>query len=97
MSLKTKLQTSQNKFIQLLLDLGPMTHLTSTHFDSLGWLKVEDRVNQLKMGLTFKIVNAALPSMPSVPTYLTNHLKKVSDNHSHNTRGSVNMIWYQHL
>ena len=90
MSLKTKLQTSQNKLIRLLLDLGPMTHLTSTHFDSLGWLRVEDRVNQLKMGLTFKIVNVALPSMPSVPAYLTNHLKKVSDHHSHNTRGSVN-------
>ena len=90
MTLKNKLQTSQNKLIRLLLGLGPMTHLFATHFDSLGWLKVENRVKQLKLGLTFKIVNAALPSMPSVPAYLKNHLKKISDSHRHNTRGSVN-------
>ena len=87
---KTKLQTSQNKLIRLLLHLGPMTHLYAEHFDSIGWLRVENRVNQLKMGLTFKIVNATLPSMPSVPTYLKNYLKRVNGTHSHNTRGSVN-------
>ena len=32
MSLKNKLQTSQNKLIRLLLGLGPMTHLFPTHF-----------------------------------------------------------------
>ena len=67
-----------------------MTHLFATHFDSLGWLRVENRVKQLKLGLTFKIVNAALPSVPSVPAYLTNYLKKVSDSHRHKTRGSEN-------
>ena len=40
------------------------------------------------MGLVFKIVNATLPSMPSIPAYLTKYLQKVSD--SHNTRESVN-------
>ena len=39
---------------------------------------------------TFKIVNAALPSISSVPAYLTNYLKKRSVSHSHNTQGSVN-------
>ena len=90
MSLKTKLQTSQNKLIRLLLGLGPMTHLSPTHFASLGWLRVEDRVNQLKMGLVFKIVNANLPDMPPIPAYLSKYLTKVSDTHSHKTRGSVN-------
>ena len=87
---KTKLQTSQNKLIRLLLHLGPRTHLDAEHFESIGWLKVEDRVKQLQMGLTFKIVNASLPSMPSVPTYLSNYFKKVSNTYGHNTRGSVN-------
>ena len=89
-SLKTKLQTSQNKLIRLLLGLGPMTHLSPTHFASLGWLRVEDRVKQLKMGLAFKIVNENLPDMPPIPAYLSKYLQKVSDTHSHNTRGSVN-------
>ena len=87
---KTKLQTSQNKLIRLLLGLGPMTHLCSSHFNSIGWLRVEDRVNQLKMGLAFKIINSTLPLMPSVPIYLKGYLKKLSDTHSHNTRGSEN-------
>ena len=90
MALKTKLQTSQNKLIRLLLGLGPMTHLDAIHFHSLGWLKVENRVKQLKLGLTFKIVNAAFPSMPPVPEYLSNYFKRVSDSHRHNTRGSAN-------
>ena len=67
-----------------------MTHLLPSHFTSLGWLKVEDRVTQLKMGLTFKIVNASMPSMPTIPTYLNKYLVKVSESHTHKTRGSVN-------
>ena len=90
MSLKNKLQTSQNKLVRLLLGLGPMTHLFPTHFASLRWLRVDDRVKQLKMSLAFKIVNATLPSIPSVPAYLTKHLQKISDTHNHNTRGSAN-------
>ena len=89
-SLKIKLQTSQNKLIRLLLGLGPMTHLCASHFASIGWLRIEDRVNLLKMGLTHKIVNASLSPIPTVPTYLTDYLTKVSNTHSHNTRGSVN-------
>ena len=90
MPLKTKLQTSQNKLIRLLLDLRPMTHISPTHFAGLGWLNVEDRVKQLKMGLTFKIINANLSSTPTVPAYLIKHLQKVSDTHNYNTRGSAN-------
>ena len=76
--------------VLVLFGLGPMTHLLPTHFASLGWLRVEERVNQLKMGLVFKIVNANLPEMPSLPAYLSKYLPKVSDSHSHKTRGSVN-------
>ena len=67
-----------------------MTHLLPSHFTSLGWLKVEDRVTQLKMGLSFKIVNASMPSMPSIPAYLHKYLRKVNETHSHETRGSAN-------
>ena len=66
-----------------------ISHISPTHFARLGWLNVDDRVKQLKMRLSFKIVNANLPSTPTVPAYLTNHLQKVSDTHSYNTRGSV--------
>ena len=67
-----------------------MTHLLPLHFASLGWLSVEDRVTQLKMGLTFKIVNTSMPSMPSIPAYLYGYLQKVSESHTHRTRGSEN-------
>ena len=72
-SLKTKLQTSQNKLVRMLLKLNPRTHLTSAHFRSLGWLRVEERVSQLSLCLVFKILNEA------VPNYLVGYLSRVRD------------------
>ena len=54
-TLKTRLQTSQNKLVRFLLDLHPRSHLTPTHFSTVGWLRVEDRVKQLAMSLVYKI------------------------------------------
>ena len=79
--LKTKLQTSQNKLVRLL-KLNPRSHLTSTHFSSLGWLRVEERVSQLSLCLVFKILDA------SVPKYLLGYLPRVRDAHRYSTRGS---------
>ena len=59
--LKAKLQTSQNKLVRLLLKLNPRAHLTSTHFSSLGWLRVEERVSHLSLCLVFKILNESVP------------------------------------
>ncbi|KAK1894350.1 Retrovirus-related Pol polyprotein from type-1 retrotransposable element R1 4 [Dissostichus eleginoides] len=82
-ALKTKLQTSQNKLVRLLLDLTSRTHLTPVHFDNLGWLRVDDRVQQLAMGLVYKIHYTT-----KVPMYMSKYFPKVNEYHDHNTRGS---------
>ncbi|KAK1887149.1 UPF0053 protein YegH [Dissostichus eleginoides] len=82
-ALKTKLQTSQNKLVRLLLDLTSSTHLTPAHFDNLGWLRVDDRVQQLAMGLVYKIHYTT-----KVPMYMSKYFPKVNEYHDHNTRGS---------
>merc|ERR1712215_195324 len=82
-ALKTKLQTAQNKLVRLLLNLPSRTHLTYTHFLSVGWLRVEDRVKQLAMGLVYKIHYST-----DIPRYLSNYFQNVKDQHSYNTRGS---------
>ena len=81
--IKTRLQTSQNKLVRLLLGLTPLTHLTPAHFDSLGWLRVEDRVQQLAMCQVHKIRYSS-----ETPLYLRNYFLNVNAAHSHNTRGS---------
>ena len=54
-TLKTRLQTSQNKLVRLLHNLPPRPHLDPGHFQRLGWLRVDDRVQHLAMGLVYKI------------------------------------------
>ena len=81
--LKTRLQTSQNKLVRLLLSLPPRSHLTPAHFFKVGWLRVEDRVKQLALGLVYKIHYTSL-----IPSYLSNYFQNVKDRHDHYTRGS---------
>ena len=83
-ALKTKLQTAQNKLIRVLLHLPYQTHLTASHQTSVGWLKVDDRVLQLAMGLVYKIHNTTL-----IPKYLSNYFINIKDVHNYNTRGSA--------
>ena len=82
-ALKTRLQTSQNKLVRLLLNLPPRAHLDPGHFERVGWLRVDDRVQQLAMGLVFKIYNTN-----KIPMYLKDYFLKVKDRHNYNTRGS---------
>ena len=56
MNLKHRLQTSQNKLIRLVLDLPMRTHLESSHFDKVGWLKVEDCVSQMQLCMVHRSV-----------------------------------------
>ena len=49
----------------------------------MGWLTVADRVQQIAMGLGYKIHYTS-----KIPMYLTNYFLKVKDVHGHNTRGS---------
>ncbi|XP_061773774.1 probable RNA-directed DNA polymerase from transposon BS isoform X1 [Nerophis ophidion] len=82
-TLKSRLQTFQNKLIRLLLDLHPRSHLNPTHFSKVGWLRVEDRVKQLALSLVYKIRYTSL-----IPKYMSNYFLNVNDRHNHNTRGS---------
>ena len=82
-ALKTRLQTSQNKLVRLLLGLKPTTHLIHAHFTRVGWLRVEDRVQQLAMGLVYKIHHNL-----DIPMYLSKYFTNVNEVHNHNTRGS---------
>ena len=82
--LKTKLQNAQNKLIRVLLNLPYQTHLTATHQLRVGWLRVDDRVQQLAMGLVYKIHYTT-----KIPKYLSKYFKKVKDVHNYNTRGSA--------
>ena len=82
--MKTRLQISQNKLVRLLLDLTPRTHLTPAHFEKLGWLRVDDRVQYLAMSQVYKIRNTA-----KIPRYLKNYFTGVNEVHTHNTRGNA--------
>jgi len=47
--LKTKLQTTQNELIRLVLDLESTAHLSKEHFELLNWLPVNSRVDHLTL------------------------------------------------
>ena len=83
MILKNKLQTSQNKLVRLIHNLHPRTHLLPTHFNSLGWLRVKQRVSFLKMCMVHRIIKN------KAPKYLCKYFLKVCDVHKYSTRGSA--------
>ena len=58
------------------------TSTRPTHFTNLGWLRVEERVSQFKMCLVHRIRSNVAPN------YFRDYFNKVSDTHSHYTRGS---------
>ena len=57
--LKNKLQVTQNKIIQFVLNMDSRAHVGSEVFKSLGWLPVSKRVDQiiLTMFLRSSLVN----------------------------------------
>lgn len=75
-----KLQTSQNKLVRIILNLPARTHLDHSHFESLRWLKVEERVSQMKLCHVHKIVHSM------VLRYLCNYFNLFWDNHNYSTR-----------
>lgn len=84
--LKTRLQSAQNKLVRIILKLHPRTHLLPEHFDSLKWLRVEERVTLIKLCMVHRILNNAAPD------YLRSYFIKVSDVHDHATRGSFSNL-----
>ena len=58
---KHMLQTSQNKTLRLVLDLPPRAHLEPSHFKTVGWLPVKQRVSFLKLGHMYRMINGTAP------------------------------------
>ena len=81
-TLKKKKQISQNKVVRFTKKLGPRSHIGYSELDSVGFLKLDNRVKQLRLNHVFKIFKG------TSPLYLLNHFHKVSESHRYNTRGS---------
>jgi hypothetical protein len=80
--LQHKLQTTQNKMIRFILNVGPRTHIGQKDLSSLNFMNVNDRVTFLKLCHVHKIFyeNGA--------PYLRENFLKLSNVHHHRTRGS---------
>ena len=80
--LKNKIQITQNKIIRYLLNAPARTHIGFDEFKKVRLLPVASRVEQLKLNHMYGIVNG------KAPEYLCKQVQMVSEQHSHQTRGS---------
>ena len=78
--LKGRLQVSQNNIIRYLLNAPSRTHIGYDEFQLVGLLPVDYRVEQLKLGHMYNIING------SAPQYMKCQIEMVQ--HSYNTRSS---------
>lgn len=84
---KTRLQSTQNRLIRLVLNLPSKEHLSTRHFSDVGWLPVGSRVDQIKILHVHRIVNKL------APCYLSENFTLVSEIHDHCTRSSLNCFY----
>ena len=61
MSLKTKLQTTQNSCIRYCLGLKDKSHNAKNEFEKINWLPVSNRVNQCLAVGAYNFKNASSP------------------------------------
>jgi len=61
-SLKHKLQVTQNKLNMFILDLKLRDHVGHQQFESLNWLPVNKRVEQVMLCHVFKVKHKLAPS-----------------------------------
>ena len=59
--MKCRMQRSQNKIVRFLLNAPPRFHVGANEFKTDGLLPVECRVEQLKLGHMFNIINLKAP------------------------------------
>ena len=79
--LKNKqLQVTQNKIIQLGLNMDSSAHVGSEVFKPLGWLPVSKRVDQVNLNHVFKVKSGQSPD------YMVEHFIPASSIHSYGTR-----------
>ena len=61
MSLKTKLQTTQNSCIKYCLGLKDRSHIGKNEFEKINWLPVSNRVDQCLAVTAYNFKNALSP------------------------------------
>ena len=79
---KNSLQVAQNKTVRFINNMGPRSSVGRPELASVGFLCVEDRVKQLRLGHAHKIY------YNKCPHYLKENFIKVSEHHTYNTRSS---------
>ena len=83
--LKDKLQVAQNKIIRFILNIDNRAHIGKKELSKAGFLDVENRVKQLKLGHAVKIRNK------TSPYYLQTYFHRLSDIENRiNTRARAN-------
>ena len=55
--MKCRMQRSQNKIVRVLLNAPPRFRIDANEFKTVGLLPVDCRVEQLKLGHMFNIIN----------------------------------------
>ncbi len=80
--MKDRLQVSQNKIIRYMLHVPPRTHIGVNEFKRVNLLPVHYRVEQLKLGHMYNILNG------NAPVYMSCNINMVQNTHSHGTRVS---------
>ena len=81
-SLKTRLQTTQNKVIRFVLQMGNRSHVGQEQFSYLSWLPVSKRVEQIMLCHVHRVKYGLAPE------YLGEHFKPLPDVHGHCTRSN---------
>lgn len=79
-SLKHKLQVTQNKLVRFILNLEPRAHVGQQHFETLNWLPVNKRVEQIMLCHVFKVKHNLAPD------YMDYFFTSQDTVHSYSTR-----------
>ena len=85
------MQITQNKIVRFILNLGPREHIGQIELNSLGFLNVNDRVEQLRLNQVYKIYHK------SSPVYLTSGFELLVNAHKVRTRASAKNFFVQQL
>ena len=80
--MKNKLQIFQNKVVRFILGLYHRKSITYIEFEKLGFLKISNRVKQLRLNHVYNIFNNKCPD------YMHKNFPKKLSSHSHSTRSS---------
>ena len=68
------MQRSQNKIVRFFLNAPPRFHVGANEFKTVGLLPVEYRVQQLKLGYMFNIINLKAPEYLRTNVEMVHHI-----------------------